>query len=201
MPFSPFTLWRFDGEQGKMARPGGGPEQHRTENETSSKRYAVLKKLNDVIEKVFLAAVWPLFFSYIVVIFVQVIARNYLEVTMIWLDEIARMFFLWTIMLGAAIALRRQSHYFVEVVPKRLWWANAALKMFAQAVVLVMIVVMLVPGWSFTVMSMYSVSSALEVPWAYIYVSMPLSAVAMLLFWTEITVDDIRRLRRGEWEA
>ncbi|MCG8509698.1 MAG: TRAP transporter small permease subunit [Rhodospirillales bacterium] len=161
----------------------------------------MLKRTNDLIEKTFLTIVWPLFFAYIVAIFVQVITRNYIQVTIIWLDEVARMCFLWTIMLGAAIAVRWQEHYTVEVIPPRFALLSLLIKIFAQIVMLIMIFVMLYHGGLFTQMGIHRESSALEIPWAYIYVSMPVAAAAMLFFWAEIFVNDLKKIRTRDRET
>ena len=161
----------------------------------------MLEKINDRVERLILKIVGPVFFIYIVVIFAQVIARNYIQIPVIWLDEVARMSFQWTLMLGAAVAVRRQAHYVVEIVPQRHFWAAVGLKIFAEGVMAVFVVVMVVHGSSFARMGLGRLSSALELPWIYIYVSMPVSGVFMMLFLAEILIGDVRQVRsriRGE---
>lgn len=161
----------------------------------------MLKTVNGAIEKLFLAVGWPMFFAYIAAIFTQVLARNYLHIPLTWLDELARMLFLWTIMLGAAVAVRRRVHYDVVLVSDRHRKSAFALKVVAHAVSLAVMLAMLVYGWQYTEMSLYTESEALEVPWAYTYVSMPLAGAAMAAFWLETVIDDVRAFVVGTGEA
>jgi len=161
----------------------------------------VLKAVNSVIERVLILVAWPMFAIYIVAIFTQVIARNYLQIPITWLDEIARMLFLWTIMLGSAVAVRRRVHYDIEIFPPRFVQTNTVLKFLSHLVTLVVILVMLVYGWQYADMSMFNESEALEVPWAYTYVSMPIAAAAMASFWIETVIDDLRSLLHHTAEA
>jgi len=161
----------------------------------------VLKTVNSLVERALILVSWPMFSLYIVAIFTQVIARNYLQIPITWLDEIARMLFLWTIMLGSAVAVRRRVHYDIEIFPPRFARTNTALKFLAHAVTLIVILVMLVYGWQYAEMSMFNESEALEVPWAYTYVSMPIAAAAMLSFWIENLIGDLRAPRQTPAEA
>jgi len=154
----------------------------------------VITKINNVAERFILSIVGPVFMIYIVAIFSQVVARNYIQISIIWLDEVARMCFMWTLMLGAAVAVRRQAHYVVEIVPKRLFWAATALKFFAQAAMLLFIWVMIFPGSTFAWMGLHRLSSALEIPWFYIYISLPIAGIVMAMFLVEIIVADIKQV-------
>lgn len=152
----------------------------------------MVKTVNGAIEKLFLLVGWPMFFVYIAAIFTQVLARNYLYIPLTWLDELARMLFLWTIMLGAAVAVRRRVHYDIVLVADHHRKTAFALKLIAHAVSLAVMVAMLVYGWQYAEMSLYAESEALEVPWAWTYISMPLAGAAMVAFWGETVMDDVR---------
>ena len=161
----------------------------------------MLRNVNGKVERLILKIVGPVFLVYIIVIFVQVLARNYIQVPLIWLDEVARMCFQWTLMLGAAVAVRRQAHYVVEVIPKQYFFAVVGLKLFAQAVMVVFIAVMVWHGAAFARMGLDRLSSALEIPWIYIYVSLPIAGVVMVMFLAEVVISDIQTLRsRGRGE-
>lgn len=160
----------------------------------------MLKTVNGRLERLFLLIGWPMFAVYIVAIFTQVLTRNYIQIPLIWLDELSRMLFLWTIMLGSAVAVRRRVHYDIVLLPERYRLANFVLQMIAQAVSLAVMAAMLVYGWQFTDMSTFTESEALEIPWAYVYFSMPLAAFAMLAFWLETLIDDLKAFAAGPKE-
>nr|WP_257098670.1 TRAP transporter small permease subunit [Pseudovibrio flavus] len=125
----------------------------------------------------------------------QVMCRSFFDVSILWLDEVALMCFMWTIMLGAAVGLRRQVHYLVESIPDTYPLPSLILKLFAHVVVAIMIYVFIDAGWGYTKMSMWSFSTALSVPWGYVYVSLPLSALFMIPFWVEAVMKDIQAYR------
>jgi TRAP-type C4-dicarboxylate transport system permease small subunit len=74
----------------------------------------------------------------VVVVFVQVIARYILKVSLPWTEEFARFAFIWLIFLANAMAERQKEHfrvsYFVEQAPRRVryvFWALGEVLIFA----------------------------------------------------------------------
>ncbi len=158
----------------------------------------MLTRINNILERVLLAIVGPVFGVFIVAIFIQVVARNWLQIAILWPDELSRMCFLWTVMIGAAIAVRRQVHYEINIFPDHWFRFSLVLKIFGLLISVVFILVMLYYGAQFTSMSVFSISETLELPWSYIYVSMPFAAAVMLLFWLEIVLHDLRSFGRTD---
>ncbi len=52
------------------------------------------------------------------VVFLQVLARFVLHWEVLWTLEVAIFCFVWTVMLGSAIAVRRGLHYTIDVFPR-----------------------------------------------------------------------------------
>jgi TRAP-type C4-dicarboxylate transport system permease small subunit len=108
------------------------------------------------------------------------------------------MCFVWSVFLGAAVAVRRRAHYVIDILPAS--WVNAtnALRLFGALACLPVIYVLLVHGYVFSGMGWRRASVSLQLPLAYIFAAIPISAVAMILFSIEVILDDIRQLRSGE---
>lgn len=157
-----------------------------------------MRAINDLIERAFMIVAGVLFAIFIATIFYQVMARNYLSISVNWTDEVALLCFVWSVFLGAAVALRRQAHYVVELLPERFITANNALRLFGSLACLPVIYVLMVHGQIFTEMGLRRASVSLGIPLAYVFAAIPMSGLAMALFSVEVIRDDLRRLRSGE---
>ncbi|WP_096438659.1 TRAP transporter small permease [Alteribacter populi] len=154
----------------------------------------VLKTINDWVERGLITISVLLFITYISLILLQVVSRNYLNLPVLWAQEVALFCFLWTIFLGAAIGLRKRKHYLVEVFPKKMKKTNGFLSLFAHISITLLIYVLIVGGYDFAQMGLTRLSNALEIPQAYLFASIPAAGVVMLLFIFELILQDIRAL-------
>ncbi|MGO2131341.1 MAG: TRAP transporter small permease [Halomonas sp.] len=156
-----------------------------------------MRRINDLIERVFLKVAGTLFAIFIVTILYQVVARNYLKISVAWSDEVAMACFIWSVFLGAAVALRRRQHYVIEVLPKHFVITNRALRLLGGLACLPLIYVLVVHGQILTDMGWNRRSVSLGTPMAYVFMVIPISGVAMLLFSLEILHEDLRALCAG----
>jgi TRAP-type C4-dicarboxylate transport system permease small subunit len=78
---------------------------------------AFLKVLADWVEALELRFTQVLVAALIAVVFGQVIARYILKVEMLWSQEASLFCFIWSSFLGAAIAVRRKSHFVFDLLP------------------------------------------------------------------------------------
>ncbi len=153
-----------------------------------------MRKLNDYIEKSFLILGIGLLGIFIAAVFLQVVARNYLRLPLMWTDEVAVMSFVWSVFLGSAVAVRRKRHYTVELFPSRMVRTNAFLNVLADGACFFLMYVMVVYGWTFTRMGLSRFSTALGIAKAYFFFAIPVSGVAMVLFGIEVFVKDLTQL-------
>ena len=156
-----------------------------------------MRLINDWIERLFMFVASSLFAVFIACIFFQVVARNYLRISVGWTDEVALMCFVWSVFLGAAVALRRRVHYVVDILPPSRVTATNALRLFGAIACLPVIYVLVVHGYLYADMGWRRSSVSLRLPLAYIFGAIPISGVAMALFSVEVIREDIRRLRAG----
>lgn len=140
------------------------------------------------------------FAALIVTVALQVLARNVLGVSIGWTLDLAQLLFTWCIFSGAAIAVRRNAHYRVELVPEHLTGLLAVLGLFAFVVSMVVIGVLLWSGWVMLEVTASRHNQALGISQAWFYAAIPFGAAASAVFLLErvsITLHSLRRARDG----
>ncbi len=156
-----------------------------------------MKKINSFFEKALLNLGIVLFIIFIAAVFMQVIARNYLKISMFWTQDVALLTFIWSVFLGGAVAVRQRKHYVVELFsyetfPK----LNVVLDIFAGLVTFVLIYVFVYSGWAFTLMGASRMSRVLMMPMAYFFLAFPVSGLFIALFNIENLINDIKKLSK-----
>lgn len=154
----------------------------------------MLDKLNNVIEKLSLFVGFILLSVFIIVVLVKVVVRNYLSIPMMWADEVAVICFIWTVFLGAAVAVRQKRHYTVDLAPHKIK-LNLSFDLIAHIIVLLLIYFMIFHGYTFMKMGFSRFSTALTIPLAYTFAAIPVSGLFMFLFTVEQFIKDIITLR------
>ena len=110
----------------------------------------------------------------------------------IWREEMARFFFIWSIMLGAMVGIREGTHFVVDLWPRLAPRPQAALRIVASVFVLVFALVFLWWGLDFTRFALNRISELAELPLWYIHVAWPLAGATWLLFLGEQMWDDLK---------
>jgi TRAP-type C4-dicarboxylate transport system permease small subunit len=115
----------------------------------------------------------------------------------IWTEEMARFFFIWSILLGAMVGIREGTHFVVDLWPRMNDRAQAALRLVSNLCVLVFAVVFLWWGIDFTRFAFNRISELAELPLWTIHVPWPLAGATWLLFLGEQGWDDLKTLLKG----
>jgi len=144
---------------------------------------------------------WLLAASVAILIFpvsLQIFSR-YTELipSYIWTEEMARFFFIWSIMLGAMVGIREGTHFVVDLWPPMNARAQAALRLVSAAFVLAFAVVFVWWGIDFTRFAFNRISELAELPLWVIHVAWPVAGATWLLFTAEHVWNDLRILARG----
>jgi TRAP-type C4-dicarboxylate transport system permease small subunit len=139
---------------------------------------------------------WLLVASVAVLVFpvsLQIFSRyTALIPSYIWTEEMARFFFIWSIMLGAMVGIREGTHFVVDLWPRLEARPHAALRIVASVFVLVFALVFLWWGLDFTRFAFNRISELAELPLWYIHVAWPLAGATWLLFLGEQMWDDLK---------
>ena len=115
----------------------------------------------------------------------------------IWTEEMARFFFIWSIMIGAMVGIREGTHFVVDLWPAMNARAQAALRLVSALFVLVFAAAFLWWGIDFTRFAFNRISELAELPLWLIHIAWPLAGATWLVFQGERTLDDVRVLASG----
>jgi TRAP-type C4-dicarboxylate transport system permease small subunit len=157
----------------------------------------LLKKTNDILCGVLKVCCLVLCVIFTLVVLFQVLSRNYLLISVPWTDEVALIFFVWSVFLGAALGVRKRSHFLVELFPKSCVRLNSFLDVVSGFLVLGMVGVLLWGGAIFARMGLRRNFSSIIITQMYLFVSMPIAAFCMLLFSIENLAGDLSRFRKA----
>jgi TRAP-type C4-dicarboxylate transport system permease small subunit len=115
----------------------------------------------------------------------------------IWTEEMARFFFIWSIMIGAMVGIREGTHFVVDLWPALGRRPQAALRLLAALFVLVFAAAFLWWGIDFTRFAFNRISELAELPLWYIHVAWPLAGVTWILFLGEQAWDDLKTVLKA----
>ena len=115
--------------------------------------------------------------------FLQVVARYIFLVSTPWSEELARLFFVWGVFLGAAVGVKRNLHTRVDFLFQRLSARASALVLVGMdLLVTVMAVVMVLYGGQLVVATRADFSTSLGYPRNLFYLPVPVSGLLMLWY-------------------
>ena len=118
----------------------------------------------------------------IVVTLAQVFFRYVLNASLSWPEELARWAFVWTVFVGMAIGVHRNSHIAIDLLRRKLsdrWQSIHTI--FMQIVICTTSIALLKHGWSLAGKASY-VSPALEWHFRYLYSAVPCGAALNLFY-------------------
>lgn len=115
----------------------------------------------------------------------------------IWTEEMARLLFVWMVMIGAMLGVRESTHFIVDVWPLMSPRPAAALNLFANLAVLVLAAVFLWFGIEFTQFGWNRMSELAELPLWIIHIAWPITGLTWIVFLGEQMLDQWRVLLRG----
>jgi C4-dicarboxylate transporter DctQ subunit len=115
--------------------------------------------------------------------FLQVIARYLFQVSTPWSEELARLFFVWGVFLGAAIGVKRDLHTRVDFVFQKLPPSPAALvRMGMDFLLIVLALVMVIYGSQLVISTRADLSTSFGYPRNWFYIPVPVSGLLMLRY-------------------
>jgi TRAP-type C4-dicarboxylate transport system permease small subunit len=149
----------------------------------------VLKALDGVLKQLltFLVGLFT------VSVFLQVLIRFVFKYPLPWTEEVSRIAFVYTIFIGATIAVREKAHLNVDfllvILPPRI---ARAVKLLGTMLVAVFLCVVTWQGIEFVRVTGVQVTPVMQVPFRYLYLIIPSCGALMLLYLILGAVDDLR---------
>lgn len=131
----------------------------------------------------------------IIAVGTQVLSRYFLPVPVSWTEELARYSLIWLTFIGAAMAIHSKGHFVLEVVLNKM---TPKIKYIIQIGILIILAVFLaVNAYSSALILkvlQYQTSAALQVQMSYVYLSMPVGSIFMLI---HVIVQLVDKLKQG----
>ena len=126
-------------------------------------------------------------------VFLQVLIRFVFKYPVPWTEEVSRIAFVYTIFIGATIAVRQKAHlnidFLLVVLPPRL---ARAITLLGTALVAVFLVFVTWLGIEFVRATGVQVTPVMQVPFRYLYAIIPICGSLMLLYLILAAVDEWR---------
>ena len=114
----------------------------------------------------------------------------------IWTEELSRFCFIWIILVGAMIALRKNEHFAVDLLPPPKTNKGKAISlMFVDLMAFGLAVIFVVWGWPLIKFGLLQTSEMADLPMVLIYVAWPITGITWMLFLSERVVDHIKLFR------
>ncbi len=160
--------------------------------------------MRNAIEKALGAICALLLTGMVAVVFANVVARYCLNAAIGWSEEVSRFMFIWVAFLGSVLAFRRGEHLGLDILVKSRPRAAANTVLLAGDLLVVAALAYLTKGGvEMTADSLASgwVSSAVPIPYGYVYLVVPVSFALMLLDALVKTAHDVRAALGARGEA
>jgi TRAP-type C4-dicarboxylate transport system permease small subunit len=134
-----------------------------------------------------------------ILVFMQVVFRYGLFLPLDWGEEASRYLFIWSAMLGAAVATKRGAHFGVDFLVKAL---PSPLQMLvavsANLCVCALMGFVVVQGTKLVIINLSQMSPTLAIPMAVPYAAIPACALLMLIYTISETWAIVWRAKREE---
>lgn len=121
------------------------------------------------------------------IIFTNVALRYLTNNSIEWAEEVSRHMMIWLTFLGAGPVLRYGGHIAVENLQDALPKAMAvAVRVFVAALLFAFFGFMIWYGWLYMSRTLFQLTAATQIPFAYIYAAMPVGGVLLIIHWALI---------------
>jgi len=162
---------------------------------------AILNTVSEYADKATVYLVFLIMCGMVVTTTLQVICRVFFA-ALTWSEELSRYLLVWGAFFAAPLAYKRGNHiaitFVIEALPKKIHAAFVALSYLLS---LVFFVITAYFGVEMIKMQVFQISPAMSIPMKYIYYSIPLSLVIMIIHALAGIARQIRRLAAKEGEA
>jgi TRAP-type C4-dicarboxylate transport system permease small subunit len=140
-----------------------------------------ITKLSNTIDRAMVGMVFLIVAAMVIVTTLQVVFRVAFN-ALTWSEELSRYLLVWGTFFGATLAYKRGNHiavtFIIDFFPTRLRvWFNV----FTYLLSLAFFVIVAQQGLNMITMQVFQVSPALQMPMRYVYWSIPLSCVIMII--------------------
>jgi TRAP-type C4-dicarboxylate transport system permease small subunit len=132
-------------------------------------------------------------------LFLQVFTRFIVRDPLSWTEEVARYLYVYVVFLGSSAAVSERSHVAIDFLILRLpRWARLAVALLVNLAVLFVLANLFYWGIRATLRQFNIPLVVLDIPYAWVYVVVPVTALLMTVRTLVVMGEDVRRYRQGE---
>jgi TRAP-type C4-dicarboxylate transport system permease small subunit len=153
-----------------------------------------LKQASDATDRVTRWALFPIAVTFILIVFGGVLTRFVFRTPMVSSEEFARITFLWTCFLGAAICVKRENHIRFEFLDSLLGKARPAFDLAITLVSIAFYLFLIVKGLELLLHVLPTMFPASGISQAWMYGVLPLSCLLMMVHFAYFILRDLSRL-------
>lgn len=158
-----------------------------------------MKQLTDWLRRIITLILLASICVLVVVTFLQVFCRFVIKVPVSWSEEVARISFVWLILMGAAVCVKENSHLSLEIITSSLSpKASSYMRIFVNAAIILVSLVILAAGTSYVMRSVGKTTVTMPIPANCVYIAAPVSAVLMIIFAIENIMIEIKGRKEGK---
>lgn len=149
----------------------------------------ILVKVNDLVYKVLTVLCAVFLAAVVITVFYQVLGRYVLHTSTPWSEETAVYSFIWMVLFGSALGVRDHSHLVADLLPESMGpFLDKLVPTATYAVTFVLALAFVRYGGEYALLGRTRYSDTMAFPMIIVYVSLPISGVAMILFLIERTI-------------
>jgi len=131
-----------------------------------------------------------------VVVFFQVFNRFILKAPMAWTEELAMLLFQWVVFLGAAVGVKRMSHFGIDLLVEKLSEKTRhCIDLIVPFAVGAIAMTLIVEGFKLLKLTQYQLYTTMDISHAWATAAMPISGFLMMFY---LIQHEIRIWKRKE---
>lgn len=131
-----------------------------------------------------------------IIILIQVFARRFFGNSLSWTEESARFLFIWIIIVGASIGIKEGFHVAINILKDKLKEKpKALLNIIINFSVLFFSALLLIAGITLSISVSKQLSPAIRINMFWIYISVPISALIMIIHNISELTSNFRQLK------
>ncbi|NEU31273.1 TRAP transporter small permease [bacterium LRH843] len=142
-----------------------------------------MTKIKHIFNKTIEWLVIILFISFAVIMFVNVVGRYAFNFSFVWADEFIRYTFIWMILLGSGIAIKRKAHLGFDLIISKLpHKLQVFFTVLNDVVIGTFLILFFFNGIKLLNSAGMTPSPSMHLPMGVVYIVLPLSAIIMLIY-------------------
>jgi TRAP-type C4-dicarboxylate transport system permease small subunit len=132
------------------------------------------------------------------VVFFQVFNRFILKAPLAWTEELAMLLFQWVVFLGAAVGVKRMSHFGIDLVVEKLpEKARRRVEIITPLSIAAIALTLIIEGIQLLKLTQFQGYTTMPFSHAWATAAMPISGVLMILYLIQYQVKERREKKGG----